>query len=124
MDVTFTSFGLKHGIEPDIDMMVDCRSLPNPYWVENLRNKTGLHEDNVKFFNDHAETAVFLKKTIEYLEFHLDAMQKTSREAYKIGVVCTGGQHRSTFVADALAKYFKNKYYVTISHRDCPELNK
>ncbi|MCQ2086966.1 MAG: hypothetical protein MJZ37_02700 [Bacilli bacterium] len=124
MDVTFISFGLKHGIEKDIDMMVDCRSLPNPYYIDDLREKTGLHEDNVKFFNEHPETKVFLDKTVDYLTYHLEAMQKSGRPAYKIGVICTGGHHRSTYVANYLANYFKDSYNVTLFHRDCEELNK
>ena len=118
-ELTIMSFGIKNGIANDIDMMVDCRSLPNPYYVEDLRGKTGLHEDNIRFFKEHKETEVFLKKTIEYLDYHLEALIKSGKKSYKIGVICTGGHHRSVAVAEAIAKEFeKDDFRVKIYHRD------
>ena len=123
-NLSIMSFGIKNGIANDIDMMIDCRSLPNPYYVEELRYKTGLHEDNIKFFKEHKETEVFLKKTIEYLDYHLEALIKSGKISYKIGVICTGGHHRSTYVANFLYEHYAPMYTTNIFHRDCPELNK
>lgn len=122
--VSFISFGMKYGIQKDIDMLIDCRILPNPYWDEKLREKTGLSKEVKDFINSFEETKIFFEKTIAYLEYHLAEMQKVGRGFYRIGVACSGGQHRSTFVADYLAKHFAKKYKAVCFHRDCPELNK
>lgn len=122
--VSFVSFGIKNGIQKDIDMMVDCRILPNPYWVDSLREKTGMDPEIVEYLNSYSETHQFLANTIAYLEYHLAQMQKVGRGYYVVGVACSGGQHRSTYVAEYLAKYFSKKYKTLAFHRDCPELNK
>lgn len=122
--VSFVSFGIKNGVQKDIDMMVDCRALPNPYWIESLKEKNGLDKEIKEYLNSFKETHEFLNNTIAYLEYHLNQMQKMGRGYYVVGVICSGGQHRSTFVADYLANYFKEKYKTLAFHRDCPELNK
>lgn len=122
--VVFVSFGIKNGIQKDIDCLIDCRNLPNPYWVDTLREKNGLDKDIVDFLNKYPDTNEFLTNTIAYLEYHLSKMQKGGRGYYTIGVCCSGGQHRSPFVADYLGKYFRKKYRTQVYHRDCQELNK
>ena len=122
--VKFVSFGMKNGIQKDIDMMIDCRILPNPFWVESLKDKTGEDLDVIDYLNSYPETGRFLDNTIAYLEYHLAEMQKAGRGFYTVGVACSGGQHRSTYVANYLKKYFEKKYKTTSYHRDCPELNK
>ncbi|MCR5308865.1 MAG: hypothetical protein K6E21_01985 [Bacilli bacterium] len=122
--VKFVSFGMKNGIQKDIDMMIDCRILPNPYWVESLKEKTGEDLDVIDYLNSYPETGHFLEMTIAYLEYHFAVMQKAGRGFYVVGVACSGGQHRSTYVANYLKKYFEKKYKTLVFHRDCPELNK
>ena len=122
--VKFVSFGMKNGIQKDIDMMIDCRILPNPFWVESLKDKTGEDIDVIDYLNSYPETGHFLDNTIAYLEYHLAEMQKSGRGYYVVGVACSGGQHRSTYVANYLKKYFEKKYKTLAYHRDSPELNK
>ena len=122
--VKFVSFGMKNGIQKDIDMMIDCRILPNPFWVESLKDKTGEDIDVIDYLNSYPETGRFLDTTIGYLEYHLAEMQKAGRGFYTVGVACSGGQHRSTYVANYLKKYFEKKYKTISYHRDCPELNR
>lgn len=122
--VAFVSFGIKNGIQKDIDCLIDCRNLPNPYWVDTLREKNGLDKEIVDYLKSYPETDEFLTNTIAYLEYHLSKMQKGGRGYYSVGVCCSGGQHRSPYVANYLGKYFKKKYKTHIYHRDCPELNK
>ena len=122
--VKFVSFGMKNGIQKDIDMMIDCRILPNPFWVESLKDKTGEDIDVIDYLNSYPETGHFLDNTIAYLEYHLAEMQKSGRGYYVVGVACSGGQHRSTYVANYLKKYFGKKYKTLAYHRDSPELNK
>ena len=122
--VKFVSFGMKNGIQKDIDMMIDCRILPNPFWVDSLKDKTGEDLDVIDYLNSYPETGHFLDNTIAYLEYHLAEMQKAGRGFYVVGVACSGGQHRSTYVANYLKKYFEKKYKTLVFHRDTPELNK
>ena len=122
--VKFVSFGMKNGIQKDIDMMIDCRILPNPFWVESLKDKTGEDLDVIDYLNSYPETQRFIDNTIAYLEYHLAEMQKAGRGLYTVGVACSGGQHRSTYVANYLKKYFEKKYKTLAYHRDSPELNK
>ena len=122
--VVFVSFGIKNGIQKDIDFMIDCRNLPNPYWIEALKEKNDLEKEIKDYLNSFPETSEFLNNTIAYLEYHLSRMQMSGRATYLIGVCCSGGHHRSPFVADYLANYFKKKYRTRTFHRDCPELNK
>ena len=122
--VSFVSFGMKNGIQKDIDLMIDCRILPNPFWVETLKEKTGLDKEVIQYLQSYPETGHFLDMTIGYLEYHLAEMQKIGRGYYVVGVACSGGQHRSTYVAEYLAKYFRKKYKTLVYHRDCPEANK
>lgn len=122
--VVFQSFGIKNGIQKDIDCLIDCRNLPNPYWVETLKEKNGLDKEIVDYLNSFPDTQEFINKTIEYLDYFLSKMQKAGRPYYMIGVCCSGGQHRSPYIADYLARYFSKKYKTRAYHRDCPELNK
>jgi len=123
-NIRFVSFGMKHGMQKDVDLIVDCRNLPNPYWVESLKEKTGLDPEVVSYMNSFEETEIFLKKTVEYLDYLFEEVAKNGRGYYTVGVCCSGGHHRSPFIADYLASYYSSKYKTQVRHRDCPELNK
>ena len=122
--IKFVSFGLKNGMQKDIDLLIDCRILPNPYWIESLKEKTGADKEVIDYLNSFPETGQFLEMTIGYLEYYFGEMQKAGRGYYVVGIACSGGQHRSAFVANYLAKYFEKKYTTSVYHRDSPELNK
>ena len=121
--ITFVSFGLKNGIPVGLDAMFDVRLIPNPYWIEALAPLNGGDKEVIDFIMSYDITKQLLKEIIDYLEFYIPEMQKNGRASYTVGIACSGGQHRSTFVANYLRNYFKDKYEVEVYHRDSPELN-
>ena len=122
--VAFMSFGLKNGIPVGLDAMFDVRLIPNPYWMERLQALTGADQEVIDYIMSFDVTHELLNQIVTYLEFYIPKMQETGRARYTIGIACSGGQHRSTFVANYLADYFKDKYDTEVFHRDTPELNK
>ena len=121
--ITFISFGLKNGIPVGLDAMFDVRLLPNPYWIAHLAHLNGYDKEVVDYLLSFDVTNSLLKEIINYLEYYIPEMQKSGRASYTIGICCSGGQHRSTFVANYLKQYFENKYPTDVYHRDSPELN-
>lgn len=116
--IQFTSFGIKNGIPSDIDTLIDARNIPNPYWVEELRNLTGFDKPVIDYINSFPITKDVIDNIINYLEFSLKTIAESSRASYNVGIACTGGQHRSPYIANILEKYFKDKYNVLVIHRD------
>ena len=122
--ITFMSFGLKNGIPVGLDAMFDVRVIPNPYWIERLAPLNGSDKEVIDYLESFEVTHKLLKEIVNYLEYYIPEMQKTGRASYTIGVCCSGGQHRSTYVANYLRDHFKDKYEVDVFHRDSPELNR
>lgn len=122
--ITFISFGLKNGIPVGLDAMFDVRLIPNPYWIAHLAPLNGGDQEVIDYIMSFDVTHSLLKEITDYLDFYIPEMQKNGRASYTIGVCCSGGQHRSTFVANYLKKYYEDKYSVEVYHRDSPELNK
>ena len=122
--VTFMSFGFKNGTPAGVDDIIDVRILPNPYWVAELAPMNGRDKPVIDYINSFPVTEKFLKHLVDYIEFLLEEVQKSERPSYTIGIACSGGQHRSTYVADYLGNHFKDKYNVAVIHRDSPYLNK
>lgn len=116
--IQFTSFGIKNGIPSDIDTLIDARNIPNPYWVEELRNLTGFDKPVIDYINSFPITKDVINNIINYLEFSLKTIAESSRASYNVGIACTGGQHRSPYIANILEKHFKDKYNVLVIHRD------
>ena len=121
--ISFISFGLKNGIPQGIDMFFDVRVIPNPYWVEDLRFMTGADQAVIDYMQSFPVTQEVIDNIISYLDTFLAKMVDTGRSAYTIGVACSGGQHRSTYVANYLAEHYKNEYRTQAIHRDFPSLN-
>ena len=119
LQTNIVSFGFKYGVPLDVDMVFDCRFLPNPHWVDELRPLTGL-DDNVRdFVLDQPESAEFLGKVDDLLALLLPAFVKEGKSYLSIAVGCTGGRHRSVVMADELAKLLaKRGYEPTVQHRD------
>ena len=118
LTLQFYSFGYKHGIPKDTDFVFDVRNLPNPYWEEGLRELTGL-DMAVKIFLDNEDMANKMFKDIAgFLVNWLENFESDDRNYVTVAIGCTGGRHRSVYVAEKLADHFKNKT-VLISHRDC-----
>ena len=122
--ISFISFGLKNGIPVGLDAMFDVRIIPNPYWISHLAPLNGEDQEVIDYIMSFDVTHKLLKEIIDYLEFYIPEMQKNGRASYAIGICCSGCQHRSTFVANYLKKYFEDKYSVEVYHRDSPALNK
>jgi len=116
--VTFVSFGFKYGIPKDADFLLDVRFLLNPFYEKTLRFETGLDEDVKRYVLTKAEGAQFLNKTTDYLTYLLGQYAKENRNQFVVAIGCTGGQHRSVAIVEALATYFKDTYVVFVKHRD------
>lgn len=123
ININFISFGLKNGMPAGLDMFFDVRSLPNPYWVEDLKELTGYDKKVIDFMNVYPITRELIGRIITFLEKQLEDMVDIGRSSYNIGIACSGGQHRSTYVAKYLKDYFASSYETHVIHRDTPELN-
>ena len=118
--INFISFGIKNGIPQGIDEFLDVRAIPNPYWVEELKALTGEDQKVIDYRRSFPITQEILDNITNYLESHLKEIQKTGRGSYTIGIACSGGQHRSTYVANYLTEYFSKIYRTHVVHRDIP----
>ena len=122
--VNFISFGIKNGVPQGIDAFFDVRLIPNPYWVEDLKELNGEDEAVIKYMNSFPVTKEVVDNIISYLDKNLKEISKSGRANYTIGIACSGGKHRSTYVANLLAEHFSKEYRTQVFHRDSPELNK
>ena len=113
------SFGFKHGVPNDVDLIFDARFLPNPYHVESLREFTGRNEKIKDYVMKFKETEIFLDKITDYLEFVIPEYIKEGRTQLIIGIGCTGGKHRSVVITEQLADRLNdNGHKVQFAHRD------
>ena len=124
LSVTFISFGIKNGIPQGIDTFLDTRMIPNPYWNEKLKELNGADQPVIDYMMSFEVTKEVLENFKGYLSTSLEEVAKDGRSSYTVGIACSGGQHRSTFVANYLADYFSKKYRTQVIHRDSPSLNK
>lgn len=119
MNIHVESFGFKHGIPNEADFVIDVRCLPNPYWVENLRNKTGLDKEVRDYVFSFSESTELLNKLIDLLDFLNPLYIKEGKSQIVFAIGCTGGNHRSVAIAEALKEHFEKKWdNVSINHRD------
>lgn len=118
LTIIFESFGFKHGLPVDADFVFDVRFLPNPHWDINLRALTGLDEPVKQYLLKHDEVTNFIYQTANYLKQWLPLLEKNNRSYLTIAIGCTGGQHRSVFIAEQLAAFFRaqNKQ-IQVRHR-------
>jgi len=116
--VNIMSFGFKHGLPIDADTVFDVRFLPNPYYIEEMRPKTGLENEVSSYVLKWNETTKFLEKITDLLTFVLPHYKREGKAQLVIAIGCTGGQHRSVTIAEYLANYFKDQYHTTVTHRD------
>jgi UPF0042 nucleotide-binding protein len=118
--VTILSFGFKHGIPVDSDLLFDVRFLPNPHFVPGLRRHTGRDAEVVKFMDQSTATGEFLDRTTHLLEFLIPQYVNEGKSYLTIGIGCTGGRHRSVAVAEALRKRLGKleDVRVRVKHRD------
>lgn len=112
------SFGYKHGLPLDLDYLFDVRFIPNPYYLESLKNKTGNDEEVYSYVMEQEETEDFLFNLIPLLDYCIEQQALNNRTNIVIGIGCTGGQHRSVSIANYLAGYYGAQYKVILDHRD------
>lgn len=118
--VTILSFGFKHGIPADSDLVFDVRFLPNPFYVDELKHKTGLDHEVQEFVMKYAEAHTFLNKLEDMVEFLLPNYVSEGKNQLVISIGCTGGHHRSVTLAEQLYQYLSKhtEYGLKITHRD------
>ncbi len=119
LQVNVVSFGYKHGLPLDVDIVLDCRFLPNPHWVEALRPLTGEDEKVVEYVLDQPGTGEFLDELDRLFDLLLPGYEQEGKAYLSIGVGCTGGRHRSVVIADQLATRLERAGYpASVHHRD------
>lgn len=119
LTVNFMSFGYKNGIPADCDLLIDVRFLPNPYFVEELKNKTGLDPAVADWVNSNPDSKIFLGHYLDLLNFLLPKYIHEGKAYLKIGVGCTGGQHRSVSLVERFGTNLVHpKCKITKYHRD------
>lgn len=119
MSVNVISFGFKHGLPIEADLVFDVRFLPNPYYILELRDHTGLEENVRSFVFGYQQTKDFMVHLEALMGFLLPLYVEEGKTALVIGVGCTGGHHRSVAITRALADFIRQKgYNATESHRD------
>ena len=115
----FQSFAFKNGVPVDADLVFDVRCLPNPHWKQNLRNLTGQDEDVQTFLHDQPDVIAMYNDIITYLETWLPKFEANNRSYTTIAVGCTGGHHRSVYLASKLYAHFQDRWKnVQIRHRE------
>ncbi|MGM0855094.1 MAG: RNase adapter RapZ [Bacillota bacterium] len=116
--VNVVSFGFKHGIPIDADLVFDVRFLPNPHYIDHMRPKTGLDEEVSTYVLKWNETNKFIEKVTDLLSFMLPQYKREGKSQLVVAIGCTGGQHRSVALAEYLGHHFESDYQTKISHRD------
>ena len=119
MTVNVTSFGFKYGLPMEADLVMDVRFMPNPYYIEALRPKTGLDRDVYEYVFKFQQTKDFMKRLEDLLTFVLPLYAEEGKTSLTLAVGCTGGHHRSVAVTHALTEFIHQPGYpVTENHRD------
>jgi UPF0042 nucleotide-binding protein len=117
--VKITSFGFKAGISLEADLVFDVRCLPNPFYIPELKHKTGLDSDVREFVMDSPDSKTLLKKLLDLIDFSLPLYKKEGKSQLIIAFGCTGGKHRSVTFAELTAAHLSEAgYNVMVSHRD------
>jgi len=117
--IHIVSFGFKYGIPIDSDLVFDVRFIPNPYYVPELKKRTGLEREVLDYIMSFSETRTFINKLFDMIIFLLPQYVKEGKRQLIIAIGCTGGRHRSVAIADKLYKRLKRRgANVVIQHRD------
>lgn len=122
LSISFISFGYRKGLPLDADLVIDVRFLKNPYWEESLRSQSGNDQAVYNFVMEDERTQDFMKNFEDYLEFTLNLYKEQSKHHLTVAVGCTGGQHRSVSVVNALYDHYRKEYTVYKDHRDAVEV--
>ncbi len=118
LGLTLLSFGFKHGLPAEADVVLDVRWMPNPYFIETLSARTGLETEVAAFVLDNDDARAFLDKTVDLVTFLLPRAEKEGKGYLTVAIGCTGGRHRSVAVVKALAARLPPRHPLTVRHRD------
>ena len=119
LQVSIVSFGYKHGLPLDVDLVFDCRFLPNPHWIEELRPLDGRDEPVRDYVLGQPETQLFLDELRRLFELTLPAYEREGKSYLSIAIGCTGGKHRSVAIANSLGGILEELgFEPTVRHRD------
>ncbi len=119
MKIYILSFGYKYGIPYDADIVIDVRCLPNPYFVEELKNLNGTSHEVKEYMDGQEETHHFLKKYLDLLFYLIPLYEREGKTSLTITIGCTAGRHRSVSIAETIFKELKKtKNIITLTHRD------
>jgi UPF0042 nucleotide-binding protein len=119
LQVTVVSFGFKYGVPVDADLLADMRFLPNPFWVDELRDFTGQHADVVRYVTDRADAQTFLERYIPVIETVEEGYLREGKRFMTVAIGCTGGKHRSVAMAEEIAARLRaTGLEATATHRD------
>ena len=119
MVINVTSFGYRYGLPVEADLVFDVRFLPNPYFVENLKNYDGNNPDVRNYVLQNKESREFLEKTLDLMNLLIPLYEKEGKVRLNIAMGCTGGKHRSVVMANKISSFFSSKkYVVNLNHRD------
>lgn len=123
--LTVVSFGFKYGLPIDADSIIDVRFLPNPFYIPELKEQTGLDREVADFVLEHSVTREFLGHYLPLLRFLLPYYNKEGKRHFMLAVGCTGGCHRSVALAEAIGRELRQEgYSVSVSHRDMERRNR
>lgn len=119
LNLTFISFGFKNGVPSELDLCFDVRFLTNPYYQEDLRPQSGLDLQVKEYVLSQPQAQIFLDKISDLIDYLYPLYQEEGKSSLTIAIGCTGGQHRSVVLAEALSSHFQSKIdRVRVEHRD------
>ncbi len=119
LSITLVAFGFKYGIAHDADMVLDVRFLPNPYFEERLRDRTGRDPDVVRYVLEHSETQEYMKRLNDFLGYLIPQYVREGKSYLTLGFGCTGGRHRSVVITDAVRAHLETlSYRAAVWYRD------
>lgn len=119
MIVSVVSFGYRHGVPRESDYVLDCRFLPNPYFVDSLRQKSGLDPEVREHVMGHPEWNPFFERVTALVGFSIPRHEREGKPFLTVAFGCTGGRHRSVVAAEAMAEWLRREGYpVRVAHRD------
>ena len=119
ININIISFGYKYGIPLESDLVLDVRFLSNPFFIEGLKNLTGIDKPVIKYLSGVRETRSLFKKFSGLLNFLLNQYTKEGRSTLTISIGCTGGKHRSVFIAEKIKKHLRKRHpLLNLKHRD------
>ena len=123
LSILFESFGFKHGVPGDADFVFDARTLPNPYWEPALKPLTGRDAKVIEFLEASPKVERLVGDLVRFIESRLPEYEEANRGYLTIAIGCTGGQHRSVYLVERLARHFRAKYpQLLVRHNALPQV--